>query len=673
MKHAFDKKYFYLRDQQRCFYCQKPLRLAQATLDHYLPRALGGTYDAFNLVLSCKRCNLSKGAKLPADTQEVHLALLKQQARDGRLGVSVSKLTPRDITRLIEEATAIIYEDQATLCVGPFGRLWIKEDRVFRFEMAPKSAVLSWLLVPWLTLLLSLSLMTGTSYASELPKALEPLIVEAVPIVSLERPLDYSAKNLEGLCRALAKRYPEWVRLIEIGRSVDHKPILSLVLTAAENNLESDTYLKHYLLEAGLHAREVVNPVSLLYTVEQYLRDTENNQVLKDIDVARLLEDNVLHVIPLSNPDGFNLAKFGLRGLDTEAARIAFKAVGLTPDPRTGSYPYLKANARGVDLNRNFEDTFFKLKTQQWISIWNVKQNAYYRSQPSHAFYAGPTPNSEPETLSLYQYMTRYPFTAVVSLHSKGEVIYWRYWMHSDSYNALCADLARKVSAITGYRLMSGDSEDASSGYMGDVVANVLHRPFLTLETTNQDTPYQSPSPALYRSVVKEIRDIPALLMDWGERQKPSPYWLYVDSRYVRSYDHPVIAKAMAIRLGGALWTPKPHESEFKALGLDEGLLSMDRPINPPAVLGTWISWKSLVQQLDTLIPARAPWPLPNQNSANPVKLKDLGTYLTLFTGKNLNSLLEGQVNEPTAQILSDDGEYLSHYGIIPLVRWILD
>jgi len=49
-----------LRDELRCVWCQKDLHGAaprDVTLDHLVPRTLGGTHDAVNLVTACQQCN----------------------------------------------------------------------------------------------------------------------------------------------------------------------------------------------------------------------------------------------------------------------------------------------------------------------------------------------------------------------------------------------------------------------------------------------------------------------------------------------------------------------------------------------------------------------------------------------------------------------------------------
>ena len=49
------------RDGYRCQYCGK--RPARPTLDHVIPRRLGGAHTWENLVTACPSCNLRKGGR----------------------------------------------------------------------------------------------------------------------------------------------------------------------------------------------------------------------------------------------------------------------------------------------------------------------------------------------------------------------------------------------------------------------------------------------------------------------------------------------------------------------------------------------------------------------------------------------------------------------------------
>jgi hypothetical protein len=56
------------RSRGMCWYCgsdtvSSPEAMSQASIDHQIPVALGGTDDLENLVLACRECNSEKGAK----------------------------------------------------------------------------------------------------------------------------------------------------------------------------------------------------------------------------------------------------------------------------------------------------------------------------------------------------------------------------------------------------------------------------------------------------------------------------------------------------------------------------------------------------------------------------------------------------------------------------------
>lgn len=53
------------RQNKRCYYCGKPTRFKQWTVDHVIPKMLGGQNNISNLVGSCKLCNTMKGGKTP--------------------------------------------------------------------------------------------------------------------------------------------------------------------------------------------------------------------------------------------------------------------------------------------------------------------------------------------------------------------------------------------------------------------------------------------------------------------------------------------------------------------------------------------------------------------------------------------------------------------------------
>jgi 5-methylcytosine-specific restriction endonuclease McrA len=57
---------------RRCVYCADRLALDGATLDHVVPRRLGGPTTADNVVVACYACNLLKGGRAPFDFFRAH-------------------------------------------------------------------------------------------------------------------------------------------------------------------------------------------------------------------------------------------------------------------------------------------------------------------------------------------------------------------------------------------------------------------------------------------------------------------------------------------------------------------------------------------------------------------------------------------------------------------------
>ena len=60
---SFSRKAVFKRDKFHCQYCNKPLKPGQATVDHIMPKCLGGISSFTNCVTACYICNNKKGKK----------------------------------------------------------------------------------------------------------------------------------------------------------------------------------------------------------------------------------------------------------------------------------------------------------------------------------------------------------------------------------------------------------------------------------------------------------------------------------------------------------------------------------------------------------------------------------------------------------------------------------
>lgn len=77
------------RDDFQCQYCKTKLTSRQATLDHVLPRSLGGKSSWKNLVCACSHCNRKKGCRTP---EQANMKLIKKPVQPDWLPVIKFKL-----------------------------------------------------------------------------------------------------------------------------------------------------------------------------------------------------------------------------------------------------------------------------------------------------------------------------------------------------------------------------------------------------------------------------------------------------------------------------------------------------------------------------------------------------------------------------------------------------
>jgi 5-methylcytosine-specific restriction endonuclease McrA len=61
----FNRRNIYARDGNRCQYCGKRYSTTELSLDHVVPRSMGGKTTWENIVCACLQCNIRKGGRTP--------------------------------------------------------------------------------------------------------------------------------------------------------------------------------------------------------------------------------------------------------------------------------------------------------------------------------------------------------------------------------------------------------------------------------------------------------------------------------------------------------------------------------------------------------------------------------------------------------------------------------
>lgn len=162
-----------------------------------------------------------------------------------------------------------------------------------------------------------------------------------------------------------------------IGKSVEGREIEYYTFGNGQN---------HLLFVGGIHGGYEWNSVLLAYRFLDYLFDNPEG-VTSNLTVT---------VIPNANPDGL----FKVIGKE---GRFSFTDVKVSrEDSKPGRF-----NAKGVDLNRNFD---CKWKSE---SMWQ-----------GNVVSAGTAPFSEPETRAIRDFVLKNKLTAVIFWHSRADAVY---------------------------------------------------------------------------------------------------------------------------------------------------------------------------------------------------------------------------------------------------------
>jgi 5-methylcytosine-specific restriction endonuclease McrA len=61
----FNRRNIFARDRNHCQYCGRKFPLPELSIDHVIPRSIGGKSTWDNVVCACTRCNVKKGGRTP--------------------------------------------------------------------------------------------------------------------------------------------------------------------------------------------------------------------------------------------------------------------------------------------------------------------------------------------------------------------------------------------------------------------------------------------------------------------------------------------------------------------------------------------------------------------------------------------------------------------------------
>lgn len=301
----------------------------------------------------------------------------------------------------------------------------------------------------------------------------EPWIVDAKDAV-------YSYEDMTGDLRELVSKYRGKAALRSLGTSEDGRDIWCF-------RMGNPSAARKIVLDAGIHAREWLNPLMIMHWSEGVLRQYA--------DYKQELNQVCLYVVPMINPDGISISQSGFGAIRSD------KLKKLCKKTKASSRTW-KANARGVNLNFNFPGG------------WNKAGKA---EKPDGMTYPGEKAASEKETKVMMKFINGLSgVKEALNYHSTGSILYWNYNVESDAslYQKQSA-LAAGVNSFTGYRLMPKSISTDPNGGFGDWLIYNKKIPNVTIETGSVPCP-------LPHSQLKKITKENARLLEWFIRSKKS-------------------------------------------------------------------------------------------------------------------------------------------------------
>ncbi|CAH0588965.1 unnamed protein product [Chrysodeixis includens] len=224
----------------------------------------------------------------------------------------------------------------------------------------------------------------------------------------------------------LERDFPAICTVSVIGKSVEGRDIKMLKISNSNANNSA------VWLDACIHPREWISTAVVTYIADVLVRNFHT--------LSTSITNKDWHIIPVLNPDGYEYTHTGERMWRKNRAWYGGECVG-------------------VDLNRNF--------SYAWGQS-NGEQSNGSSDDPSHVFYRGPAPFSEPETVAVRDTIlgSGTPFKVFLSFHSYFELIIFPWGNRKDP----CPDylhlleagtiMARAIHETTGKTYKVGSTKD---------------------------------------------------------------------------------------------------------------------------------------------------------------------------------------------------------------------
>ena len=228
-----------------------------------------------------------------------------------------------------------------------------------------------------------------------------------------------------------------------------------------EKNIDHEVYGKSYLGE-DLHAfhKGSYHGKQLLITASMHAREYISCKVVLNLIKEYNLTTGC-YFIPLVNPDGVRIVLEGINFIDD----CGLKNLLYRINNNSRDFSLWKANARGVDLNVNFN------------AMWG--ESKFTSFFPSSSGYVGEYPNSEIENKNLLNFIQNKHFYMSIAYHSKGNVVYYGFEKLNKKEIKNAKKVAKDIAKLLKYKIIQSKG---STGGLSDYLSYSLKIPSFTIE-----------------------------------------------------------------------------------------------------------------------------------------------------------------------------------------------
>lgn len=228
--------------------------------------------------------------------------------------------------------------------------------------------------------------------------------------------------------KSLLEEFP-FLKSEIIGKSVMKKPIYCIKVGDGDKKL---------FINGAHHGLEYLTSAFIMRFLKEFSQAILENTEFFGYDAKEIGENVSLYAVPMVNPDGVDIAINGLDITDPYHQKL-ISSVGIHSFNKVW-----QANARGVDINHNYN------------AFWRV-----VKTKPCESKYAGPYSESEPETKAMVDFIRKMDFDILIAFHSQGKEIYY-------DFDGITAEnsrkLAEEMAKVSGYAVSTPTGSAAFGG-----------------------------------------------------------------------------------------------------------------------------------------------------------------------------------------------------------------